>query len=765
MSLSPRLLVLLVSVAGALASSCDPPLPDAPKQCDPNAGLGCLSDEICVDFKCIPRPKCENDDDCSSPAFKCVLPAQICQLREGFGQECSEPDAPCGPGRFCALGVCRDVDDARACARRTDCPTGQKCDPVHFFCIPDAPCTLADTFAEVACDPDETCDALSGQCNLECQNECTVATVEQDCGPQQRCDGACRCVQCIVDDDCGPGLVCNSRAGRCQSENLCFSDDDCDPPLICGPSTQLCEVAPPACESDFDCPVAKVCDVGSGRCISPTGPCPSDRFEDADTPASAETLDVAPGGVELFDDLELCPNDDDVYAVVLSAGDVLTAIVTNTVPQARATMWLLDDSGETSLRFAETPPRGNGRLTYAAQVDETVFLRLTSIIAASPYDLTLERTPGAGICQADAFEGAVNNNGLLTATPPLDESAGIFGYVEGTPAAGTICPGDVDLYRVDVKPGEALKATLSFDGVATDLDLAFLDGQGNIVEQSAGTNEPEQIRRRFVAGGSVYVRVRGFGNDTGDYTLLIEREPPFACTADAAEPDNTAAQSVQLGLNASLPPLSRTVCQDDVDLITAPLEDFERLVVKTTYDDSDLELTIDILDATGTTVLATSPPATGGAALSYDARGNETVLVRIRGTGGGIGAYTLSVDKENQLSCAPDAREPNNTVSSSVALPPANELLSICSSDQDFFTVDGTAGKTLVVDLSFRQAEGDLDLMLLGLDGQQILAVSDGTSDGEHLEKLLPLDGRYTIRVFSLTSGAKARYSLDAFQQ
>ena len=50
---------------------------------------------------------------------------------------------------------------------------------------------------------------------------------------------------------------------------------------------------------------------------------------------------------------------------------------------------------------------------------------------------------------------------------------------------------------------------------------------------------------------------------------------------------------------------------------------------------------------------------------------------------------------------------------------------------------------------------------MLGVDGRQILATSDGQSDGEHLEVLLPIDGTYPIRVFSLTSGAQSRYTLS----
>src|SRR3954447_2647919 len=134
-----RAVLLLVPVslpAVTALSSCAPRLPAPIEQCD-DAGFGCLSDEVCVEHQCQPRPKCDTDADCAGPEFTCTRPAQVCALREGFGQECHEPDAPCAPGSFCALGVCRSADphDAQSCTRESNCPVGEKCDAVHLFCI------------------------------------------------------------------------------------------------------------------------------------------------------------------------------------------------------------------------------------------------------------------------------------------------------------------------------------------------------------------------------------------------------------------------------------------------------------------------------------------------------------------------------------------------------------------------------------------------------------------------------------------------------
>ena len=109
-----------------------------------------------------------------------------------------------------------------------------------------------------------------------------------------------------------------------------------------------------------------------------------------------------------------------------------------------------------------------------------------------------------------------------------------------------------------------------------------------------------------------------------------------------------------------------------------------------------------------------------------------------------------------------DARERNNSVATRGLLPAVDEVVSICESDEDFYVLPGTAGKKATVDLTFAHGDADLDVQVLGLDGVQILATADSSSDNEHLEALLPLDGDYTVRVFSLSSGARARYFVRA---
>ncbi len=751
-----RLWPLTVLLGGVALSSCwcnNTELPDPPTECDAD-GVGCLPDEQCVEGKCVLLDKCEADEDCPTTAYRCTFPAQVCELRPGFGLEC-EDTTQCDPGSYCALGVCHPIEGARQCGRRTDCPLGQACSQLHYVCIEEGPCTVADDFPELACEPGEVCDPVSERCQLECQEECTTATAEQDCGVGMLCDGACRCVQCITDGDCGLGLVCNERAGRCESENLCFDDSDCEEPLICDPHTALCQVAPPACESDFDCAVAEICNRITGVCELPGGACIDDRFEDADTPALAKPITLPVDGAELIvDELQLCPDDDDVYAFTLAAGDNLVVSVVGTAALAQATVWLLDPEGETSLRFAQTPPYGDGTINYVAQQDETVFLRVNALLGPSPYDMIVRVNPGQ-VCADDDYEGDSGNDTPGTATPEGS-------YPLGAPLTAVVCPEDVDAFAVALDEGEGITAHLAFDPTFTDLDVFVKDAtSGAVLAQSAGVFQPETLRWRTTFARDVVVEVRGFGNDNGAYELTVERLPALVCVADGDEPDNTPANAIVLGAGQEVIGAARTLCKNDIDSYRLEVLDFERVVARTAFASADLDLVVKVLDSTGTTLLAQSPPSSGNETVTYAPGADQEVLVQVESLFNTAAPYTLDLFRENVLDCDPDPLEPNNTALVAVPVPDPVPELSICDSDQDFFLVDGVAGKKLVARVTFLHADGDLDLMILGLGGTQVLASSDGIGNVEQAEAILPLDGTYTVRVFSLTNGAAARYNLE----
>ena len=587
-------------------------LPKPPQQCE--VDRDCLSDESCKDNVCVLRDSCEDDEDCQSTAWFCAYPAQRCEMRAGFAEECSAEN-PCDPGFFCALGKCRDTQNAIPCARRTDCPLGQICDRSTFYCIEEAPCTLAEAYPELACEPNETCDEISGLCRGDSAGECTQATVEEDCGPNRFCDATNRCVQCLDDTHCGAGLICNSRAGRCESEDLCYDDADCPPHLFCDLATALCQVPPPACEDDFDCEIAEICNRTTGRCELLEGVCIDDYLEDADSPSNAEEVNFAEDSNErLYDGLMLCPDDDDLFAVNLSAGDNLHVEVTNTDIKARATLWLLDSAGETSLQYVEAPPRGDGTIDYLSDVDQTVYLRLNALLGATDYNLSIAITQDTP-CLTDDYETEAGNDTYITAfsLPTSNETDTL---------TAAICTDDTDHYIYTLAAGEAVNATLTFDGNQTDLDLAFLDpDDGELLYSSSGIGDQETLTYRAQEAMTLVVRVKAYHNNKGDYTLTFNRVPAFACPTD-----QVTEQVLDLTTPYAAP--ETALCIDTPLVYSVTVEPYQRVVALANFNSADLTLGMAVVSDDETQNYREAIYRTGQGSITYQPWNTETVKLK-----------------------------------------------------------------------------------------------------------------------------------------
>lgn len=739
--------VWVAAVPGCMCGT--PTLPDPPAACDAD-GVGCLPDEQCVEGACVRREKCTADTDCKSAAWECVFPAQRCELRTGFGEMCSA-ELPCDPGAFCALGRCRETGASVPCAKRSDCPAGLVCDQQSFFCIERGPCTLSETYPELACERDSTCDEASGFCLLENQGECTPETAADDCGAGQKCDTAGRCVQCLADGDCGVGLVCNVRAGRCESEDLCQSDADCPSHLFCDPVTALCQVPPPPCTSDDDCQIAEVCNRVSGVCELPGGACIDDRLEDNDTPAGAEVVEVE-GAPVVLDELMLCPDDDDVFAVDLTAGQRLDVALTGTDPRARATAWIVDSAAGQSLAFTETAPRGDGRLGFVADQDGRYTVRVTALLAPSPYDATFAVTDDVA-CTADMFETAGGNNAVSTATT-LDVGA-------SRAVLASLCRGDADYYQVALAAGEKLTATVTPADGTVDLDLALYSAQTGALLATARTAAAlESVAARVGDAQDVVLGVTARPSDASAYQLDLVRSPAFVCTADDAEPnDSVMAPDMPTAVTARTARFDHTLCADDVDLYALTVQDFDRLLI-TALATETATVRVDVLDAHSLEVLATADSSGGTTALAYAPGVTRDVLVRTATPLGGETPLRLDIDRVVDGACAPDVLEPNDSQQAAAPLADGTTTLNLCPGDVDFFAVTAEADSIFKLDLAFNRAGGDLDLMVFGADGQQVLATSDQSGATESLSVRAPVTGTYAVRVFALGT-AQSTYDLS----
>jgi hypothetical protein len=492
----------------------------------------CAQDELCVNEVCTKKDVCSGDEQCED-VERCDVLTGACVLRTGFGQECgpNNNNAPCAPGQFCALGACRDTSSATQCARRLQCPVGFVCDRQSFYCIEEADCRLSTSYPELACDPGDACDANIGVCVSNAPAECTPTMVPTGCASGEFCSGAGRCVQCLSNQNCGQGLRCNTRAGLCESASACRSDSECRAPLVCDRVTALCVVPQPPCTSDFQCALGEFCDASLGTCQPREGACKDDRLEQNDSAPDAQMVSLE-GAVLDLSDLQLCPNDADTFAVALEAGDQLTAEVLGARASARAEISALGPDGLATLRFAEAPPRGNGRVSFVAQTSALHYVRVYSAAGQSAYQLRFTRT-FAGVCEPDLFEP---NNILFDATPLGAGSTSL-----------TLCPGDVDWFRVvtPAEPGRTL--VVQMQGPAgQNMDLRVMDANGfvTLAQSMLGGSTHELRYRAELASTPLALGVTPFSDGTGPYTLQLSFLPPYQCVADPFEsPAGTSSSS------------------------------------------------------------------------------------------------------------------------------------------------------------------------------------------------------------------------------
>ena len=93
-------------------------------------------------------------------------------------------------------------------------------------------------------------------------------------------------------------------------------------------------------------------------------------------------------------------------------------------------------------------------------------------------------------------------------------------------------------------------------------------------------------------------------------------------------------------------------------------------------------------------------------------------------------------------------------------------LYAICGSDMDYFRIEAGAGRRVQASIDFSTADGDLDLALLLPDGQTILALSDGVTDRESVDVVLPANpadgglGAYFLEVFAARTDSRAPYRI-----
>ncbi len=742
-------LCLLFSLLGLTACPDDEVI-----YCDAS-GLGCPGDYTCIDGRCVEVVSCEVDADCAHPAEFCEQTFQICQVYEGFSNTCLT-GADCTVEQFCALGACRLNDEYPSCASPDECGELDTCDPRLFRCIPAGDCRLAAAFPELACWAPNICDEETGECRLPCQDECTLLTEAEDCGAGLKCDDSCRCVQCRSDRDCGPGLTCVSRTGTCVDTNRCFRDADCDVDFICDSSIALCRPAPPPCQRDADCAIDEICDVDMNRCTPRDGLCADDRFEDNDAFGNAtvitfgEAQDLAPS--RFFEDMALCLEDEDIYAVDLLADERITIDIQ--VFSARASFDISVNRASDGLAVASFIAFGeaSSEFQFESNLADTYYVTLRTIRTFSDYEILFTRTEQAESCEADIFDSVDSHIDTINMAPPIEAN---------TPYELTLCGGEEDILLLDMPENSGTIVQLLAE---EELDIRLIDPtvpERDLSQQLIRDGAYIVYDSTSVAAQRVLVIRAAEPTQDVQYELTYMNEPFFSeCVADIYEPNESTDMPFEISSDTES--LDGSICSSEVDVYRLTKNDFETI---------DLDMMVPLHLARPQIEVNTKTGETIVPILDYDgawhlryllnARQDVEYDIVIQQLENRITPYTISLDRFVTPTCAQDTFEPNERLADAAerAVDGSTASAVLCLNDDDYYVFETNGLWAIDIDVRFIHQQGDIDLQLYDENGR-LLRTASTVTDNERMRFLPPNTGRYIVRIYSLNDLEATPYLL-----
>ncbi len=525
--------------------------------------------------ECRP-PGCRRDDDCK--------PGRIC---DGASAQCIDG---CRGEDRCPLGsVCSLAPEAAAegivggcvagCRRSEDCPFGQDCvagqpGSLADLCVEEPACERGDD-----CRPDERCQ--QGRCVRGPCTEGIACPARAYCDPET---GQCLAADCsddLFEDNDGPDAARRLLPQAYAHLRACPGDEDWY--LVEADAGAVLEASirfdPAAGDLDLEAydpdlyrlgasrglgnPEQVTVTVGEERAallrvlgvrgaqaqyfleiaVVTAATCLDDDREDNDdfrTPAP-----LSPGA---YDELKLCPGDEDWFVVALEEGDGLEVALTSAsaVSVGDGTP-SLERYGPDGVRQVATPGGTGRQLRLQRAEGPGAHLLRVGAEGSDPggYALDVRTHPGGLPCRDDEFEDN-------------DEPGEAAPMVGRTYSSLMACPGEDDWYAITLeRPGAVVSVTLEGDPDVPMPSMTLFGTDGAVAplgdDPRRATTPPSE------RPGEALVLVRPSADaPPTSYDLSVEIVPgPAPCEDDALEPaegNDGAARAVVLrpGARSSL---------------------------------------------------------------------------------------------------------------------------------------------------------------------------------------------------------------------
>jgi hypothetical protein len=156
-----------------------------------------------------------------------------------------------------------------------------------------------------------------------------------------------------------------------------------------------------------------------------------------------------------------------------------------------------------------------------------------------------------------------------------DSWAAPWALVSGTYSDLSLCAGNDDHWRIDVRPGMHVLIRTEFNHAIGDVDITLHRMDNSQIDISDGVTNVEELRYTATAEESLLLRVYGYAGVTNSYSLTLDIDDFSAgCTTDTLEPNNgfDTAATAPPGVNES------RICLGDMDFYAidlAPGEGFD----------------------------------------------------------------------------------------------------------------------------------------------------------------------------------------------
>lgn len=244
---------------------------------------------------------------------------------------------------------------------------------------------------------------------------------------------------------------------------------------------------------------------------------PHEAWTAADTEPNNDIASATAIGAGDYRGVVTDAQDIDVYAVSLAAGETLTADLTGSPTQD---LQLYID-GRNDVFLAKSENAGSiESVAVTAPAADTYYLYVWPANVSAETAYTLQLTTGQAPTPSALVEPGEPNGQFITATA--------IGF--GSYAAIADGPTDLDIYRVEIDPGESVRFAIENEPT-NGVDLYLFNAEQTTLGSSRSTAEADDLTLTNANGGSYYVVVIPYSVESPvPYTLSVTavEAPPAA---------------------------------------------------------------------------------------------------------------------------------------------------------------------------------------------------------------------------------------------